>query len=58
MWLPLSMWVVYGLEAGPAAATACMVVYFVTLAAAAAWRFHSGAWRRIDLTGAREPALT
>ena len=58
VWLPLSMWVVYGLEAGPAAATACMVVYFVTLAAAVAWRFHSGAWRRIDLTGAREPALT
>ena len=58
VWLPLSMWVVYGLKAGPAAATACMVVYFVTLAAAVAWRFHSGAWRRIDLTGAREPALT
>jgi len=58
VWLPLSMWVVYGLKAGPAAATACMVVYFVTLAIAVAWRFHSGAWRRIDLTGAREPALT
>jgi len=57
VWLPLSGWVVYGLEAGPAAATACMLVYFVTLAIAVAWRFHSGAWRRIDLTGKAEPKL-
>ena len=51
VWLPLSLWVVYGLGGGPPAATACMVVYFVTLTAAVWWRFHSGAWRRIDLTG-------
>jgi len=55
VWLPLSLWVVYGLEAGPAAATACMLVYFVTLTVAVGWRFRSGAWRRIDLTGKREP---
>jgi hypothetical protein len=28
-----------------------MVVYFVTLTAAVLWRFRSGAWRHIDLTG-------
>lgn len=55
VWLPLSLWVVYGLQAGPAAATACMLVYFVTLTVAVGWRFRSGAWRRIDLTGKGEP---
>lgn len=51
VWLPLSLWVVKGLGAGPPAATACMVVYFATLTLAIAWRFRSGAWRHIDLTG-------
>jgi MATE family multidrug resistance protein len=51
VWLPLSLWVVKGLGAGPPAATACMVVYFATLTVAVAWRFRSGAWRHIDLTG-------
>ena len=51
VWLPLSLWVVYGLGGGPPAATACMLVYFVTLTAAVWWRFRSGAWRHIDLTG-------
>jgi MATE family multidrug resistance protein len=54
VWLPLSLWVVYGLGAGPPAATACMLVYFVTLTFAIWWRFRSGAWRRIDLTGHSE----
>jgi hypothetical protein len=35
-----------------------MVVYFVALSLAIAWRFRTGAWRRIDLTGAHEPHLT
>ena len=56
VWLPLSLWVV-NQGGGPPEATACMVVYFVTLAAAVFWRFRSGAWRHIDLTGAREPEL-
>lgn len=51
VWLPLSLWVVYGLGAGPPAATACMLVYFVTLTVAIWWRFRGGAWRHIDLTG-------
>ena len=51
VWLPLSLWVVYGLGAGPPAATACFLVYFVTLTIAVGWRFRSGAWRHIDLTG-------
>lgn len=54
VWLPLSLYLVQGLGAGPEAATACMVVYFVTLTAAVAWRFRSGAWRHIDLTGTRQ----
>jgi hypothetical protein len=60
VWLPLTLYVVYGLRGGgPAAATACMVLYIAALAhRRSSWRFRSGAWRRIDLTGAREPALT
>ncbi len=55
VWLPLSLWVIHGTGGGPPEATACMVVYFVALALAVAWRFRSGAWRRIDLTGTHEP---
>jgi MATE family multidrug resistance protein len=58
VWLPLSLWVVHGMGGGPPEATACMVVYFVALSLAIAWRFRTGAWRRIDLTGAHEPHLT
>ena len=57
VWLPLSLWVVYGLGAGPPAATACFLVYFVTLTIAVGWRFRSGAWRHIDLTGHSEPPV-
>jgi MATE family multidrug resistance protein len=57
VWLPLSIWVVYGLGAGPPAATACFLVYFITLTVAVWWRFRSGAWRRIDLTGHGELPL-
>jgi len=51
VWLPLSLWVIHGLGGGPPAATACMVVYFATLSLAVFWRFRSGAWRHINLTG-------
>lgn len=36
---------------GYQAATLWLVVYLVLLAAVLAWRFRTGAWRRIDLTG-------
>jgi hypothetical protein len=38
------------------AATTCMVGYLLLLSSAFAWRFRSGAWKRINLTGA-EPEL-
>jgi MATE family multidrug resistance protein len=39
------------LGGGYTAATLWLVVYLALLAAVLAWRFKSGAWRRIDLTG-------
>ena len=39
---------------GPNAAMACLVGYLALLSAALAWRFRSGAWRRIELI---EPKL-
>jgi MATE family multidrug resistance protein len=49
------VWVMV-LGGGPVAATVCMVVYLGLLSGALAWRFRSGAWRSIDLTGV-EPKL-
>jgi len=37
------------LGGGPSAAALALVAYLALLAAALAWRFHSGAWRRIQL---------
>lgn len=42
------------LGGGPVEAMGCLVLYLALLAAALAWRFRSGAWRRIDLI---EPQL-
>ena len=42
------------LHGGPAAAMGCLVMYLALLAAALAYRFRSGAWRRIELI---EPQL-
>ena len=42
------------LGGGPRAAMGCLVMYLALLAGALAWRFKSGAWRRIELI---EPQL-
>ncbi|MFO0632139.1 MAG: MATE family efflux transporter [Nannocystaceae bacterium] len=52
LFVPLSGWVVLRGDAGPVGAIACLVAYLVVLAGLLAWRFRSGAWRAIDLTGA------
>jgi MATE family multidrug resistance protein len=49
------LWVMV-LGGGAVAATICMVAYIGLLATALAWRFRSGAWKSIDLTG-HEPTL-
>ena len=55
LWLPLAYLVVVHRGGDAAAATWVMVAYFVALTLALAWRFRSGAWRRIDLTGRAAP---
>ena len=54
--VPSSLLVVYVWDGGTVAIMLCFVGYFVALALAMAWRFRSGRWREIDLTG-REPEL-
>jgi multidrug resistance protein, MATE family len=49
------LWVLV-FDGGAVAATVCMVGYLALLAATFAYRFRSGAWKRIDLTGI-EPKL-
>lgn len=51
VWLPLVYASVFVVEGGATAATWSMVVYFLVLALTLMWRFRSGAWTRIDLTG-------
>ena len=53
---PISVVWILVLDGGAVAATTCMVGYLLLLASAFAWRFRSGAWKRIDLTGV-EPEL-
>ena len=48
---PASLLVVFVAGAGALASAVCFVGYLVLLAGAFVWRFRSGAWRRIDLTG-------
>jgi MATE family multidrug resistance protein len=52
---PMAFVAVRVFDGGPDAAVGCLVVYVGLLAAALAWRFHSGAWRNIRLNEA-EPA--
>ena len=47
--------VVYG-GVGPVGAIACFVVYLAGLAALMTYRYRSGAWKNIDLTGTAAPA--
>lgn len=51
LFLPMSAISVILLDGGPVAALLCIVVYMAALAALLTWRFTSGAWQRIDLTG-------
>ena len=56
LFLPASLLAVYVLDLGTIAVMLCLVGYLAALAAAMTWRFRSGRWRTIDLTG-REPEL-
>jgi multidrug resistance protein, MATE family len=51
VWLPLSVYVVRYNDGGPVAATLSLLLYMVVLAGVILYRFRSGAWRHIDLTG-------
>ena len=42
------------LDGGHVAAILCVVAYLAVLAVALAWRFRTGAWKRIDLTGVEQ----
>lgn len=56
VFVPSALVVVHVLGGGGRAAIGCLAAYLALLAGALAWRFRSGAWRRIELT-AREPEL-
>ena len=51
MWLPATFVVIRVYDGGAPEAVWCMVSYFVLLTGVIGWRFRSGAWRQIDLTG-------
>lgn len=55
LWVPFTLYVVRMRGGGPAAATACMVLYIAALSLLLLLRFRNGAWRRIDLTGHAPP---
>ncbi|MBC8066962.1 MAG: MATE family efflux transporter [Deltaproteobacteria bacterium] len=57
LFVPLATWGVIAHGMGPVGATACLVVYTIALALVLLWRFRSGAWRRIDLTGSAAPPV-
>jgi MATE family multidrug resistance protein len=54
---PVALVTVRGLGGGHIAAILCMVGYLAILAALFLWRFRTGRWREIDLTGSRGHAL-
>lgn len=51
LWLPLAVYIVRYADGGPEGATVSLLVYMVVLAGVILYRFRSGAWRHIDLTG-------
>jgi MATE family multidrug resistance protein len=53
---PASLLLVFVAGGGAVEAMFCFIAYIGLLAGALLWRFRSGAWRKIDLTG-HEPAL-
>lgn len=56
VFVPASFAVVYVAHLGTTAIMLCLVGYLAALAGVMTWRFRSGRWRDIDLTG-REPEL-
>ena len=54
---PFSIISVNVLSGGPNMAIACMVVYMMVLSSVLVWRFYTGAWRDIDLTGSDDLGL-
>jgi len=57
MFMPAAYYLVSVRQQGYVAAMLCLMGYLTLLAIVFVWRFRSGAWRKIDLTGAHEPAL-
>ena len=55
--VPISILTVMVLGGGHVAAMLCIAVYIAVLAALFFWRFRSGRWRAIDLTGPSAPLL-
>jgi multidrug resistance protein, MATE family len=51
LFVPLSATLVLYVGVGPVGAITCFVVYLAVLAMLMAYRYRSGAWRNIDLTG-------
>ncbi len=51
LFIPTAFISVNLLDGGPIAATLCIVLYLMVIACCISWRFLSGAWRHIDLTG-------
>lgn len=54
LFVPLSITAVFVLDGGYVIAMLCIVIYIAGLSAFLGWRFLSGAWRDIDLTGQPE----
>jgi Na+-driven multidrug efflux pump len=54
---PVSVVVVMVMDGGHVEAILCVVGYIAILAGLLVWRFRSGRWREIDLTGTREQPL-
>jgi multidrug resistance protein, MATE family len=57
VFVPASIVAVRVLGGGVVSAMMCLVGWIALLAVAYAWRFRSGAWRRIDLVGESAPIL-
>ena len=54
LFVPAAYFLVVRSNGGPVAAMLCLAGYLALLAGALAWRFRSGAWKRIELV---EPSL-
>jgi len=57
VFIPASLITVFAMDGGHVAAMLCIAGYIALLAAIFFWRFRSGRWRDIDLTGSSPPLL-